>query len=250
MEIETSPEKLVGRFLNCEAAVKAARCAPAWGARWRKLPGKALDITVAPDGNVWHLGTDQVIYALASGDVWTSTETVDSAVRIAIEAKGNPWYINSAGDMFRNAAGGWQQVPGKALDIDTGADGSVWHVGLDNRMYRLCNGNWVADELPGCAVKVALGPDGKPWRITPDGDIYRRAESMWQQIPGKALDLEVGADGSVWSIGLNETGDGNAMLRWSGTTWEPIDGAASIIAVASNGLPWHVNRSGDIFRRT
>ncbi|HEX8495386.1 MAG TPA: tectonin domain-containing protein [Pyrinomonadaceae bacterium] len=241
----------IGRFLDCEAAVLAARLAPAWGTIWRPLPGTALDLVFSPDGSAWHLGTDGVIYQWSEeGCYWITQGTTDSAVKIAVGASGNPWYVNSAGNIFRRAGNAWQQVPGEALDISVGANGSVWRVGLDNRMYRWRNGKWEADSVCGSAVKIAVGPDGSPWHISnPARDIYKRVNDTWQQVPGQAIDIAIGANGSVWRVGLNETGDGNAMARWNGSDWEPIEGAATIIAVAPNGLPWHVNRSGDIFRR-
>ncbi len=74
--------------------------------------------------------------------------------------------------------------------------------------------------------------------------------SHWQQRPGAAKDVGVGADGSVWVIGVNAVGGGFGIYRWNGTNWTGIDGGAVRIAVAPDGAPWVVNDAGGIFQRT
>jgi len=250
--IVTEDDKPMGRFLNCEAAVLAARLAPAWGTAWRQLPNKALDLVFAPDGSAWHLGVDGVLYRWdekAFG--WHEHSSTSEAVKIAVGARENPWYIAMDGEVFRSIEGLWENVPGQALDIGIGANGSVWRVGTDNRIYRWLNASWEADNIASSAIKIAVEPDGNPWIIaSPTSDIYKRIGSTWQQVPGQAFDISIGANGSIWRIGLNVVGGaGNSMSRWNGSDWEPVDGGATAIAVAPNGLLWHVNRSGDIFRR-
>lgn len=249
--VETSDERPAGRFLDCEAAVWAARCAPAWGTAWRHLPGKALDLVFAPDGSAWHLGSNHVIYQWCETySRWTARGSADGAVQIAVGADSNIWYFNSAGDIFRGKGSVWQKVPGQALSLTIGASGIIWRVGTDHRMYRWRYGKWEADTIYGSAMKIAVGPDGSPWHIgNPTRDIYRRVSDKWRRVPGQALDLSIGADGSIWHVGLNKMGDGHAMYRWGRYDWEPIDGTAMRVAVAPNGLPWQVNRFGDIFRR-
>jgi subtilisin family serine protease len=248
--VVTDADKPVGYFLDCEAAVIAARKAPAWGTAWRQLPGSALDLVFAPDGSAWHLGDDRVIYQWDErGWRWRAHGAAVGAVKIAVGASESPWYIDSAGRIFRWVKAKWAHVPGQALDIDAGADGSIWHVGADRRMYCRRDGKWKADGIHGSAVKLAVGPDGSPWHIGAAGEIYRKEGKTWRQVPGQALDIAIGADGSVWRVCSDKTGVDNAMYRWNGSDWEPIDGASTMVAVAPNGLPWHVNRSGNIFRR-
>jgi len=44
---------------------------------------------------------------------------------------------------------------------------------------------------------------GHPWVVNSNGNIYSRASGNWQQLPGLAKDIGVGADGSVWVIGMD-----------------------------------------------
>jgi Tectonin domain len=76
---------------------------------------------------------------------------------------------------------------------------------------------------------------------------------LWEQRTGRARDVGVGADGSVWVIGTNPVGTGFAgdfgIYRLNGSTWEGVDGGAARIAVGPDGKPWVVNKDGEIFHR-
>ena len=63
------------------------------------------------------------------------------------------------------------------------------------------------------------------------------------------MDIGVGADGSVWVVGTNETGGGFGIYRWTGTEWSGIDGGGLAISVDPRGLPWVANAGGEIFER-
>jgi Tectonin domain len=72
----------------------------------------------------------------------------------------------------------------------------------------------------------------------------------WQQLPGAAKDVGVGADGSLWVIGTNPVPGGFGIFRWTGQAWTAVSGGAVRIAVAPDGQPWVVNDAQQIFRRT
>src|SRR5690349_5036369 len=69
--------------------------------------------------------------------------------------------------------------------------------------------------------------------------------SYWWQLPGKATDIGVGADGSVYITGtttISQTG-GYSISKWTDNGWLEIPGAAIRIAVDTAGDPWVVNKS-------
>jgi len=72
-------------------------------------------------------------------------------------------------------------------------------------------------------------------------------EMAWELLPGRARDIGVGADGSVWIIG-SASGDGD-VFRWNGSGWTAIGGSGVLIAVGPNGEPWVVNSNSDLFHR-
>lgn len=69
-------------------------------------------------------------------------------------------------------------------------------------------------------------------------DPYR---GRWNSRPGAAVDIGVGANGSVWVIGTNRVAKGFGIYRWTGRGWQNIPGGAVRIAVDPRGIPWVVN---------
>ena len=70
--------------------------------------------------------------------------------------------------------------------------------------------------------------------------------TKFNTMPGEALDVGIGADGSVWVAGKG----GNGIHRWNGVSgWDAIEGAGLHISVGPNGLPWVANVYNEIFRR-
>jgi hypothetical protein len=59
----------------------------------------------------------------------------------------------------------------------------------------------------------------------------------------QAIDVGIGADGTVWVLGADE-----AAWRWNGSAWTSFGGGAKSIAVGPDGNPWVVNGAGAIWR--
>lgn len=70
----------------------------------------------------------------------------------------------------------------------------------------------------------------------------------WSLVPGAAVDVGIGADGTTWVIGTNSVEGGFGIYRWSGNDWVNVPGGATNVAVDPNGNPWVVNNAGNIFR--
>jgi len=73
---------------------------------------------------------------------------------------------------------------------------------------------------------------------------------QWQLLDGRASDVGVGADGSVWIIGTNVQPGGFDIWKRNaaGTGWTNIPGGAQRIAVDATGNAWIVNSTQTIFR--
>ena len=239
--------------------------------QWIPRPGLAHDIGVGADGSVWVIGTNPV-YSGGTGQhpitefgihKWTEStwEPVDGAGRrIAVDQNGNPWVVNSRKQIYRRVNNQWEtQLPGLAYDIGTGADGSVWVIGDDHvgtahdfGVHKWTGSAW--ERLPdGGGVRIAVDENGNPWVVNSAGQIYRRVNNQWEKLPDvphfpweHAYDIGIGgigADGSVWVTA------GYRSYRWTGSTWEAIDGAAAQISVDVHGLPWVVDGGGQISQR-
>ena len=72
-------------------------------------------------------------------------------------------------------------------------------------------------------------------------------EMFWEPLPGKAKDIGVGADGSVWIVGSGITnGD---VYQWNGSNWKLIGGSGVLIAVGPAGDPWVVDMGANLYHR-
>ncbi|WP_027268893.1 tectonin domain-containing protein [Leptolyngbya sp. PCC 6406] len=106
----------------------------------------------------------------------------------------------------------------------------------------------------GTGLPVTIAPSATPQRLTHRstnlGDsIYQLQGDFWAEMPGKAKDISVGADGSVWVIGTEPESGGYSIYNWNGQGWNKVGGSAVRIAVAPDGTPWVVNSKGNIYKR-
>jgi hypothetical protein len=150
-------------------------------------------------------------------------------------------------------------VEGKATDVGVGADGTVYVVGNDSvsaagyGIYRVDSCGCRHKLTDAGAIRVAVSPQGIPWVVTKLNQIlrYNNNTKAWDQVPGTATDIGIGADGSVFIIGTQfatVTG-GNIIQKWNGSTWDTMPDCAGVrIAVDPHGTPWVVNKSHLVFR--
>ncbi|NOZ13037.1 MAG: hypothetical protein GXO69_05240 [Acidobacteria bacterium] len=162
------------------------------------------------------------------------------------------WVVNNTGRVYRLTKNyGWQYIPGrKARDVGVGADGSVWIVGTNPvyggyDIYRWIKNRFV--RIDGGAVRLDVGPRGAPWVVNKMHDIYRW-NRRWERMPGKAVDVGIGADGSVFVLGTRKIPGGYEIYKWNGSNWKRIPGAAVRIDVDDAGNPWVVNDAGGIYK--
>lgn len=184
--------------------------------------GKATDIDIGADGSVWILGNtlipgtnDYPIYKW-NGSSW-SQATSGGGVKIAVDPNGVPWVMNNSGDIWKkndNTLGSaFTQKPGKAVDIDIGADGSVWKLGntvipgtSDFAVYKWNGSSWDQTSSGG-GVTITVAPNGVPWIINSAGNIWKKNDSgltsSFTQQSGTGSDIDIGANGSVWLLGVS-----------------------------------------------
>jgi Tectonin domain len=148
----------------------------------------------------------------------------------------------------------WQQLDGAARDVAVGANGDVWVVGTNEApggygVWRRDGSAWTP--TMGAGVRVAVGPTGEGWVINDTQEIFRiGADGAAVRVSGKAHDIGVGADGTVWVIGATAETGGYGVYRSadSGRTWSKIPGAGKRISVDATGKAWLINDALDIFR--
>src|SRR5262245_55020952 len=74
-------------------------------------------------------------------------------------------------------------------------------------------------------------------------------QAQWDLMPGKGVDIGVGASGETWVVGVDSVAGGGSVQRWTGSDWQRVPGGAVRIDVDARGTPWVVNSEGRIFRR-
>lgn len=109
-------------------------------------------------------------------------------------------------------------------------------------------------EAGGVKTKIVYNPD--------EGNIYvveyevtgvaapQPAAQQWQEIPGCAKKIASGG-GKTWVLGCASGGSGGYQIfSRNGSNWNLVPGAATDIAVNSDGTPWVVSSDGKIFQRS
>jgi len=98
------------------------------------MPGGGRDIGVGADGSVWLIGGNHVGVGQDSSPFkWNGSDWVGAeggGVAIAVDPKGNPWMINSVGEIYHYSGKEWVQMPSRGRDIGVGANGAVWLIGV------------------------------------------------------------------------------------------------------------------------
>jgi hypothetical protein len=113
----------------------------------------------------------------------------------------------------------------KARDIGAGANGSVWAIGSNYKVYQYirnqirCKGDIWEKARNRYGIRLAVGPTGAPWVINNRGKISTliknedSGSSSWTNIPGSAKDIGVGLDGSVWIINKRRRSGGYQVAK-------------------------------------
>jgi hypothetical protein len=70
----------------------------------------------------------------------------------------------------------------------------------------------------------------------------------WDRLPGKAKDIGIGADGTVWAVGVGDYRSDYGLYHWNGSRWLQDSGSAIRVDVDPWGNPWVINSNNEIFR--
>jgi hypothetical protein len=211
------------------------------GNKWKKQPGKAVDIAAGKRGAVYKVDTGGKVWRW-NGLQGNWSPFSGRLSRIDVGPGGNPVGVNKADKVYRYDSTKWVQLPGAANEIGIGAEGTMWVINKQEQIYRWNNGknNW--DHIKGNAVRIDVDPQGNAWVVNKQGDIYRYNGKKWVWMTGKARDISIGADGTVMVIGTNDS-----PYVWKGNGWNKVSGKGENITVDMNGDPWVTNKSKEIF---
>jgi hypothetical protein len=106
------------------------------GYSWQKMPGSATDIAMG-GGVVWTIGKMMEIRKLV-GLTWQPVG--GQAVKVAVDKSGNPWVVNSGGEVYEFKNNTFYPLPvSPAKDIAVAGD-SIWILGTDGSVSRWADG--------------------------------------------------------------------------------------------------------------
>jgi hypothetical protein len=113
----------------------------------------------------------------------------------------------------------WLNTDKRALDLGVGAEGDVYIVGIDGRVYeyQFTTNRWILvnarEELLG-AVRIDVNYEGTPYAVTVSGEIYYLScENIWIKLPGCAKDIAAGRSGNVFKLGCQNKINGYDIYR-------------------------------------
>jgi hypothetical protein len=170
------------------------------GVTWPILPGTAQDIGAGGD-TVWIVDSNTHIQKwIPTANTWMSSGRA-GASRIAVQADGVPWYVDTSGNIFQRTTnspttGSWIQHAGCAHDIGVGTDGSVWVIGCSPvnggyRIHKWDGTGFVTESAAGGGVRIAVDSTGTPWVVNDAYRVFQRTstdptEGGWYMYPGVA----------------------------------------------------------------
>jgi Tectonin domain len=209
------------------------------------LPGRAIRRSTDTPTSVVLTGSVAIGVVMVSGPPdappWTS---VHGALKyVSVGADGTVWGVNADDKIYRwnGGSGVWDPISGALKQISVGSAANVWGVNKNDKIYRWNGSSWT--QISGALKHVSIAGDGSVWGVNKDDKIYRWNGSSWTQVGGSLKQISVGSATTVW--GVNSDDD---IFFWNGNGWMQVAGALKHVSVAEDGSVWGVNSDDEIYR--
>lgn len=138
--------------------------------RGRGGDAKAQDVSIAADGIVWFITTDNAVMRF-NDPLIRDFPVEGGARRIAVAPNGTVWVTRPDNRIFAWETDNWVEKGGLAKDVAVGANGDVWIVGVDDAIWKRVGDNW--DRANGPAAQIAVAPNGAPLIVDANGNVFR-----------------------------------------------------------------------------
>lgn len=220
------------------AVAESGRILRRAGETWETLPGGLLaaDISIGPEGAVFAVGVDRTLRRWRDFDQrWERLH--DSAEAAAVGPNGQPWIVTAQGRILASAL--FDALPDSRVNTTS--------VAAANAAAEAARSGSPAGSaaLPGASAGNGPQVVGQPG-IGSGAPSGRRSDPLdYRKVEGKAKQIAIGADGSVFIVAQD-----NTLARWSNTrnAFLTFPGQLLRIAVSPEGNPWGLNATGDVFR--
>ena len=242
------------------------------GAPWKRIPGSAKDIAVGPDGTVLAVASGGAVQRLM-GAQWVPERGVAGA-RIAAGPDGLAYLARDAAPMLARltpnrvaSAGAASAVPQAVAPTpvapplgrpSASAPQAVPPTPAAPPLERPEPAPQAPIIVPAGTFSIpAPAPTPQPTAISIQAPVAviappvlqdLRPPAQFASLDGKATDVGMGADGTMWMLGADPVAGGFPIFRHDGTSWKQMPGAAVRVAVDPKGAAWVVNAAHMIFR--
>jgi hexosaminidase len=169
---------------------------------------------------------------------------------------GRLWLVNAANEIYLRQGDKWEQLPGKARQVTSGPDGTIWSVstqpmtgGYVLMRWSEPKKDWSLVGNDTAAVQISAAPDGSLWATTEAYAVYRFAEGKWANVQGLAREVSVGPDGTAWILTSDPAPGGFELFAAPpGGRFRRVQppGAGVHIAAARTGQIWVSRENGDL----
>ncbi len=208
-----------------------------------------------PDGNYRLFERLQNIDVAGPGDDYSLGNFND----VAFDSQGRLHVVGLRNSLavYDAATDTWSLIDGRAKAIggDLSRGLAAYTIGATRVRERTEVAPARLPAITGYAEQLAIGPGDRLWVTTHDYTIYRQDGDAWEQIPGLAKDIEVGADGSVYAMHADEVPpprrERNKMReppetlrikKWNGSGWDLLPEVDTYkirsLAVDPTGAAW------------
>jgi tectonin-like protein len=140
----------------------------------------------------------------------------------------------------------WSSLPGRSIDISVSADGVVYAVANDGRIWRWSNKvgeDWRS--IPGKDfIRVDVGSDNKPWAINQEAQLLYFNGIWWEDRGAGFVDVGTGANKEIYAI--DKVGN---LHRWNPKEKKlelTVSTNAIRIDIDPKGDPWIINADGSV----
>ncbi len=238
---------------------------------WKNLSkpnyGLAIDIAVSNNGNIWHVGTNNKLYA-NNGDydsVWNYVASplckkiaigglVDGSDNVNFESIAIIDTYNSIYTRHIDSTE-WQKVAGtNAKEVAVDKMGDTWFIASDNKIYKIEGGDSLV-YTNGLGTKIACGDDGSIIILGLDKNIwgYNTTTYKWQiinytsgayaeiSLTNAAHAVAVKTNGEIWRLDddCNESSTAATTLTTNQTSVNAVNDALEISKISIFPNPAH-----------
>jgi virginiamycin B lyase len=177
------------------------------GAAWTSVPGNLRSISAASDNTVWGVNNGNTVYRWANN---TWAQMPGSLKKVTVGAVNRVWGIDMNDRVSVWNGNAWSVSQQTSASDGAGAsDGTLWHIGSSNRLYRSDPNTGATIEGPMDANftldRISVGSANLIWGVR-SGKVFRRDGTSWTEIPVPEpfSEVTVSSDGAVCGIAASK----------------------------------------------